>query len=138
MNFVNSDRQFSEFSTPQKKQFKVDALFADITAIVKADWKNMSDQQSEIELTSSINAPTLSIHADRQMIEHILINLLQNSEHALRGSEEQKIRLGGGINKYGHVTLDVSDTGIGITEEVGSKIFVPFYTTRKVHIGYMK
>jgi two-component system nitrogen regulation sensor histidine kinase NtrY len=131
MSFVNSYRQFSDFNAPNKKPFEVETLFTDITALVTADWASAENSDLEIELSISVKPPSLKVHADRQMIEQLLINLLQNSEHALRGLKVQKIHLSGGINKYGHVMLEVSDTGIGITDEVADKIFVPFYTTRK-------
>jgi signal transduction histidine kinase len=34
------------------------------------------------------------------------------------------------LNKRGHVVIEVSDNGKGIPEDIGNKIFVPFYTTK--------
>ena len=72
----------------------------------------------------------LEVTADRQLVEQVLINLLQNSEHALEDTEKGKATLAARLNRRGGVTLEVSDNGPGIPPETASKIFVPFYTTR--------
>ncbi len=73
--------------------------------------------------------------ADRQMIEQVLINLVQNAQHALEQTPNAQITLHAELNKRGHVSLEVLDNGPGISEDIAGKIFVPFYTTRKEGSG---
>jgi len=37
--------------------------------------------------------------------------------------------------KDGHVVCSVEDTGVGMTEEVLDRLFVPFFTTKEVNQG---
>jgi C4-dicarboxylate-specific signal transduction histidine kinase len=69
------------------------------------------------------------------MVEQVLINLLQNCAHALSDQAQGQVTLAAKLNKRGHVTIEVSDNGPGVPEEIVSKIFVPFFTTRREGSG---
>ena len=63
-------------------------------------------------------------------MEQVLINLVKNSLHALSGRTDGRIKLLGMMNKRGRVTLQVTDNGKGILQDVLDKIFIPFFTTK--------
>jgi two-component system nitrogen regulation sensor histidine kinase NtrY len=69
------------------------------------------------------------------MLEQVLLNLLQNAEHAVENCMSPKVNLNAFLNKRGHVVIEVSDNGKGIPDEIGNKIFVPFYTTKQQGSG---
>ncbi len=73
----------------------------------------------------------LDVNIDIDMIEQILINLLQNAEHAVVDSKTPVISMLASINKRGHAVIDIADNGVGISDESSKKIFVPFYTTKR-------
>ena len=64
------------------------------------------------------------------MVEQVLINLLRNAEQALTETDEARVILAAGLNKRGNITITVSDNGPGISADLASKIFIPFFTTR--------
>jgi len=130
LSFIRSYRRFSDFTAPEVERFPIEDLFSDITKLINADWQG-NIKGGEIHLTVRVNPSTLALDADRQMIEQLLINLLQNSEQALRESDTKKVELYAHINKQGRISIEVSDTGPGIPDEHVDKIFVPFFTTRK-------
>lgn len=130
LSFIRRYRRFSDFSVPNFERFLINDLFSDIVKLINADW-----QDNGIQLTTQVNPVTLDFRADRQMIEQLLINLLQNSEHALRDAEIKNVKLRAFINQHGRVAIEVSDTGTGVAEDLADKIFVPFFTTRKSGSG---
>ena len=78
-----------------------------------------------VEKTIEANMP--SIHADRDQLVQVLINLVMNSLHAM----PEGGRLGLSLDRENrHVRLGVSDTGHGMPEEIRSKVFEPFFTTK--------
>ncbi len=127
MHFVSSYRQLTRLPAPEKTRFQIKDLFADVSRMVNLEW-----QDKNIELETDITPPELDIFADREMIEQLLLNLLQNCTHAFSGMKGTgEVKLSSKLNRRGHVTLEVSDNGPGIPPDVATRIFVPFYTTRK-------
>jgi len=71
-------------------------------------------------------------------INQVILNLLINSVHAIKSSNNQGTQGTIRISTYENensVTLEVGDSGIGIPKENLLKIFDPFYTTKKVGEG---
>ena len=78
-------------------------------------------------------APDLpEISADSSQLHQVLVNLVVNGIQAMPQGGTLTIETHAGSD---HVALVVSDTGSGMTEEVKSRIFTPFYTTKDVDQG---
>lgn len=83
------------------------------------------------------------IRADQIQLERVILNLTTNAREAMPEGGTLTITIekyqNSGANpempagKY--IRLAVSDTGIGMTEEVQSRIFEPFFTTKKTGSG---
>ena len=82
---------------------------------------------NRITVEKAIEANLPSIHADRDQLVQVLINLVTNSLHAMPEGGRLRLSLD---RENSHVRLGVSDTGHGIPEEMRSKIFDPFFTTK--------
>jgi PAS domain S-box-containing protein len=71
----------------------------------------------------------VAVKGDTYNIEHILLNLVQNSCHALASAQDS---IGVTTMKSGSTAqLIVADEGIGISPEHRDKVFDPFFTTRR-------
>jgi PAS domain S-box-containing protein len=93
-------------------------------------------------LTTSLAARIHSTRIDRGQLEQVIVNLVVNSRDAMpRGGHieidtanvhvESDVSAHGGPIPHGHyVMLAVSDTGIGISDEVRAHLFEPFFTTK--------
>ena len=73
----------------------------------------------------------MKIKIDQELIEQVLINLLKNAVQALEDSEDRYIELKAFNNEKNSAFISVKDNGPGIDEDAQSKIFIPFYTTKK-------
>ncbi|NMP31094.1 PAS domain-containing protein [Thalassotalea sp. M1531] len=130
MNFVTSYRQLTRLPEPNKTQVLLTELFDQVTRIACTNWPNKA-----IDITTNIEPKSLSVTLDRDMIEQVLINLLKNAEHAVQECNSAAISLTAYLNLRGHIVIDVSDNGVGISEEVAEKVFVPFFTTKREGSG---
>jgi len=83
--------------------------------------------QSRITVEKAIEANMPSVHADRDQLIQVLINLLINSIHTMPEGGRLRLSL---AREDSHVRLGVSDTGQGMSEEIRSKVFEPFFTTK--------
>jgi signal transduction histidine kinase len=99
----------------------------------------------DIEFCTALNPRATSIKADAGQIEQILVNLVVNARDAMpKGGKltittatitQEKGRHFKDVPAGAYVTLAISDTGMGMTEEVKARLFEPFFTTKGVGKG---
>ena len=129
-HFVGSYRRLTRLPPPNKTRIKLSDLFEQVNKIATQHW-----QKNGIQLTTDVSPTGLEIHADIDMIEQLLINILQNAEQALDGHNHPLVSMRGTLNKRGHVTIEIADNGPGIPDDIAKKIFVPFFTTKREGSG---
>ncbi|MFT4809787.1 MAG: two-component system nitrogen regulation sensor histidine kinase NtrY, partial [Paraglaciecola sp.] len=130
IQFVSSYRQLTRLPTPNKNKIYVCTLFQQSCALATQQW-----DKKGIQVQVKIQPSELNVTVDKDMLEQVLLNLLQNAEHAVENCMSPKVNLNAFLNKRGHVVIEVSDNGKGIPDEIGNKIFVPFYTTKQQGSG---
>ncbi len=100
--------------------------------------------KENIRLKVEAAAKDLHIVADRGQLEQVLMNLVTNSRDAMPKGGEIIIKTGlitisqslvdaEGVQQPGgtYAFIAVTDTGMGMTDDVRQKIFEPFYTTKE-------
>lgn len=73
------------------------------------------------------------IFADPSEFETALLNLVINARDAMPAGGDLTISAKNG--KDGQVEISVSDTGLGIPDDIAEKVFDPFFTTKSVGKG---
>jgi len=86
--------------------------------------------QKQIQLITTHPDAVLAVNFDCSKMERILVNILSNSFKFTEPGDEIKIEL---FKDADHVTLRISDTGIGIPEQQLPFIFDRFYSQNKKH-----
>jgi signal transduction histidine kinase len=87
--------------------------------------------QKRIELDILLLDPDLSLDADTNLIEQVLINLVVNAIEAVKDREEPLITLSANPGSNGRAIIKVADNGLGMSPEVMENIFIPFFSTKK-------
>jgi two-component system cell cycle sensor histidine kinase/response regulator CckA len=101
----------------------------------------------DIELVTLPSPDVGPIKVDPSQMEQVLVNLVVNARDAMPSGgklviETSTVNLGAqfaqqhlGVATGRYVMLSVSDTGVGMSEEVKAHIFEPFFTTKEVGKG---
>ncbi len=127
--FIGNYRQLSRLPLPQKKEIRVTDLLAEIEELYKVPCAKKG-----ITFTLHPSPKKLSIQADDSQVKQVLINLVKNATEALEGLPDPRLNL---VVKriLNQVSIEITDNGSGIPDEVLEKIFVPFYSTKPTGSG---
>jgi len=87
-------------------------------------------RKSAVELTVDIQPEDIEVRANNVLLQQVLVNLISNGVQAMEGLAEKTIIIKAKIIEN-HVVIAVQDKGKGVLEPHISKIFDPFYTTKK-------
>jgi len=98
--------------------------------------------RSNIDMKAELSPSLRTTLMDPQHVQQLLVNLVVNARDAMPDGgkltistanvevDEEFARIHPGLTPGQSVCLAVSDTGCGMTEEVSSRVFEPFYTTK--------
>ncbi len=118
-------RAFSRDGTqsPMENE-KVNKIIKDILAMSSARFSSAG-----VELRCAEPGEDLEIMCRPVQIAQVLLNLLNNAFDAVRENKVCWVALDI-ADKGDMIELSVTDSGAGISEDVGKKIFQPFFTTK--------
>ena len=72
------------------------------------------------------------ILANPQQLKQMFVNLIQNATHAIGPDGRISVST---EERDNHISITISDNGVGIPADVVQNIFNPFFTTREVGSG---
>jgi nitrogen fixation/metabolism regulation signal transduction histidine kinase len=130
IHFVKEFRSLTSIPKPKPVQLEVRSLLEELTMLHKRD---LADRN--IQLHMSVYPEDLSITADKNMVEQVLINLLRNAMQAFDDQQDKTIEIRAFVNEKSRPVIAVKDNGTGIEPEAMEKIFIPFFTTKKTGSG---
>jgi CheY-like chemotaxis protein len=97
----------------------------------------------DVRIVTDLDTSIGAVKADRGQIEQVVLNLATNARDAMPSGGTFTIRtenaelLQDDVSRYPYVQpgpyvhLSISDTGVGMSEEVRTRIFEPFFTTKE-------
>ncbi|NOZ74700.1 MAG: response regulator [FCB group bacterium] len=130
----------------RKTQFKLNTV--SVNSMIQETLK-VSEKifEKRIDLHVELNPKCWNVLADKNQIDQVLTNLFINARDAMPDGGQLHIRTDNevldktyiqeirGLKSGRYVKISVTDTGIGISEDVLEKIFEPFFTTKGEGLG---
>ena len=142
MNAANLTNQLLGFARKGKYTLKLTSL----NSIVETSTKMFTRTRKEIVTHKKLQDKLWTVKVDPGQIEQVLINLYLNAWHAMADGgdifiQTENIYLSHEYCKPfevppgNYVKVSVTDTGVGIDQDVIERIFEPFFTTKDVGKG---
>ncbi|WP_430882567.1 sensor histidine kinase [Fusibacter sp. JL216-2] len=125
-SIVKNLRNFSRVDNFERSDYDLNKGIESTLIVAKNEYKYVADVETDLS-----DIPV--VYAKGSEINDVLLNLIINATHAISSlnmSEKGVIR----IKTYSdnnHVSVEITDNGPGIQEEVIPRIFDPFFTTKE-------
>ncbi|MEJ8844926.1 HAMP domain-containing sensor histidine kinase [Lacibacter sp. H375] len=126
LKFAETYRNLNKITTLNSKKILVRDLFENLNQLMQPTL-----EQKQIELDIILKDPAVTLVADINLLEQVLINLLVNAIEAVKDKPDPQIILTASTTTAGKTVIKVSDNGSGMSAEILDKIFIPFFSTRK-------
>jgi two-component system nitrogen regulation sensor histidine kinase NtrY len=130
IHFIDAYREYTSIPPPVNKTIVVKELLDEIHGLMKIDIR-----KSSTDFSCSTRPNSLTISADEDQIQQVLINLVKNAVESVAEKANGKVKIIAGIDKKERTFIEVRDNGPGIIPEAIERIFIPFYTTKKTGSG---
>jgi len=126
LKFAETYRNLNKITKPNLRKVYIRDLFESMHHLMQPTLA-----QKNIEMEIILKDPDLPLEADTNLIEQVLINLVVNAIEAVKERPEPRIVLSAYLSNNKKTVIRVADNGMGMSEEVLDKIFIPFFSTKK-------
>jgi two-component system, NtrC family, nitrogen regulation sensor histidine kinase NtrY len=129
LRFVQAYGALTNLPRPRLTTVGLAALLEQVARLMRATLP------AGITIETRVEDPDLSVRADSEQLQQVLINLIKNAVEALAGREDGRILLAAATDAQGKTLVQVVDDGPGIDPEQLDNVFVPFFTTKRDGTG---
>ena len=128
-------RAMKEFSHPDcvdKTETHLNQAILSTITVARNEWKYVAEIETHLDET----LPPVVCYPGE--MNQVILNLIVNAAHAIhektKGKEKGRIEISTRA-RGAFVEIAVSDTGMGIPQEIQARIYEPFFTTKEVGKG---
>ena len=95
-----------------------------------------SSQRGDVPtLTVQVDPAELQAEIDKVQVQQVLFNLMRNGIEAMQDQPRRELMVASTVAPGGMVEISVADTGPGLSDNVRSRLFQPFVTTKPNGMG---
>jgi signal transduction histidine kinase len=93
-----------------------------------------ANERQDMDISLYVPDSAYFVYADKKHLTRVLNNLIKNAIQAIPSERKGRIEMRL-VQENDRVIIKVSDNGIGISEEMREKVFVPNFTTKNSGTG---
>jgi len=125
---TNLVKNLLDFSRIHMIEFSTVDLCAEIECALELISYHL--RKKNIKIERNLATEVSHIHADRQQLRQVFLNLFTNASDAMNagGVLTISVRMDEGAGNY--ILVEISDTGCGIAQENLTKVMEPFFSTK--------
>src|SRR4030095_1878367 len=91
-------------------------------------------EEARVRLEFATFPENATVKGDPVALRQAFSNLLRNSAEAMTDGEEPRLELSAAADNK-NLRISLRDNGCGISQELMSRIFIPFFTTKPAGTG---
>jgi two-component system, NtrC family, nitrogen regulation sensor histidine kinase NtrY len=130
---VNEFNQYARGPKLELQQLDLNALVREVLSLYETEG-DVSESGVQLEIKQSLAATLPVVNGDSAQLRQVLHNLLQNAQDALIDIPKPVIEIYT-ETVQGGVQLSVRDNGCGFSEEIKTRVFEPYVTTKSKGTG---
>ncbi|MES2742360.1 MAG: ATP-binding protein [Pseudomonadota bacterium] len=129
---IRSVHQFVKKRAPERRDVAMPVIVDGIRSLI-----DLQARQWHVAVQIAIPADLPEVHADRMLVEQVLLNLTRNAIEAMQdvAPERRVMCVRASVADSAHVTVAVADLGHGIDAQEAARLFSPFYSTKAEGMG---
>jgi C4-dicarboxylate-specific signal transduction histidine kinase len=124
MNFVERYRAVAELPTAVPRAIAVKPFLDGIERLMSTTFRERS-----ISFASCVAQQGAIAHADAELLEQAMINLLRNAVEAVDGASSPAIEIRCDESQN-EIAFEIHDNGRGLPEDDAGKVLTPFFSTK--------
>lgn len=132
---VRSMKEFAHPGNVTKEPTDINKAIASTISVTTNEWKYVADIDTDFD--SSLSC----VNCYAGEFNQVILNMIVNAAHAIKENNAAIPGSGKGVitittrRRNNLAEIRISDTGIGISEDIQPRIFEPFFTTKAVGKG---
>ena len=131
-SIVRAMKEFSHPDSTDKTETNLNKGIASTVLVARNEWKYVADVVTNLDDT----LPSVVCYPGEinQVILNLLVNAAQSIKEKVKDGKKGTITIFTRLCSQG-VEIAITDTGMGIPEEIQTRIYEPFFTTKEVGKG---
>lgn len=129
---VKAMKEFGQPGVSERSLVDINEKIESTLIVARSQYKKVAEIVSKL-------GPVPSFECHGGELAQVLLNLLMNATQAIRDKLKDSGELGTITISSGtdgdYAVVEISDTGVGISEDIQDRVFDPFFTTREVGEG---
>ena len=117
---------------------EISPTVSDINGVIDEAISLYGQAHPEIKFQANLESKIPAFEFDRDQIKRVIINLFENSVSALKGAQvsSPEIQVKTHFNEKLKITaISIQDNGPGMAEDIRSRVFEPYFSTKKEGTG---
>jgi C4-dicarboxylate-specific signal transduction histidine kinase len=132
-DIIHRIRSMALRAAPEHEEIEVNAIITEAMLFLRHEL-----QRNEVKISLRLGADLPPILADRVQLQQVIVNLAVNAVQAMAHADNnpREVRLTTAVTADRHnVTIEVVDSGPGISSEALPHLFESFFTTKSTGMG---
>ncbi|MFC1726880.1 nitrogen regulation protein NR(II) [candidate division KSB1 bacterium] len=122
------------YTRPMRPSLRIENISYILEEVLNWVQMEVEQEKREIQIVRDFSRTDYLACIDPEIFMQVFLNIFKNAVQSIDSSGKVEVKVKD-IKETNRIAIEISDTGIGMDEEIKGKIFNPFFTTRSDGTG---